>query len=52
VTAPAKLTFLARRSLSYASGAAEIAGGVGLIRSANRRLGGWRLVATLVALDD
>lgn len=33
-----------------ASGAAEIAGGVGLIVKASRRLAGWWLIATLIAV--
>lgn len=40
----------ARGALVYASGAAEVAGGVGLMRSANRRPAGWWLIATLIAI--
>jgi len=40
----------ARGVLVYASGAAEIAGGVGLVMSARRRLAGWWLIATLIAI--
>jgi len=38
----------AHRELVYASGVAEIAGGVGVL--AGRRLGGWWLIATLIAI--
>jgi uncharacterized membrane protein len=34
----------------YASGVAEIAGGAGLMRSRSRRLAGWWLIATLIAV--
>src|SRR6476660_3833982 len=37
-------------ALVYASGVAEIAGGVGLIAEATRRPAGWWLIATLVAV--
>jgi uncharacterized membrane protein len=40
----------ARRSLVYASGAAEALGGAGLLHPATRRYAGWWLVATLVAI--
>ena len=40
----------AHRALVYASGAAEIAGGAGLIVPATRRLAGWWLIATLIAI--
>jgi uncharacterized membrane protein len=40
----------ARRALVFVSGAAEITGGVGLMNSATRRLGGWWLIATLIAI--
>ena len=40
----------ARRALVYASGAAEAVGGMGLVHPATRRLAGWWLVATLVAI--
>ena len=40
----------APRALVYASGAAEIAGGVGLIVPAARRRAGWWLIATLLAV--
>jgi len=40
----------AHRALVYASGAAEIAGGAGLIVPATRRPAGWWLIATLVAI--
>src|SRR5690348_13981053 len=38
----------AHRELVYASGVAEIAGGAGVL--AGRRLGGWWLIATLIAI--
>jgi len=37
-------------ALVYASGVAEIAGGVGLIPAATRRSAGWWLIGTLVAV--
>jgi uncharacterized membrane protein len=40
----------ARGVLVYVSGAAEIAGGVGLMRPTHRRLAGWWLIATLIAI--
>ena len=40
----------AHREVVYASGAAEIAGGVGALIPRTRRLAGWWLVATLVAV--
>ena len=40
----------AREALVYASGVAEIAGGVGLMVRQRRRLAGWWLVATLIAV--
>jgi uncharacterized membrane protein len=40
----------APRALVYASGVAEIAGGVGLMPRASRRLAGWWLIATLIAV--
>jgi uncharacterized membrane protein len=40
----------AHRGLVYASGAAEMLGGAGLVHPATRRLAGWWLVATLVAI--
>ena len=40
----------AHRDLVYASGAAEILGGAGLLHPRTRRLAGWWLVATLVAV--
>jgi uncharacterized membrane protein len=42
--------FPAHRELVYASGAAEIAGGVGLLFPRLRRLAGWWLIATLIAV--
>ena len=38
------------REMVYASGVAEIAGGLGLIPRRTRRLAGWWLIATLVAV--
>jgi uncharacterized membrane protein len=38
------------RELVYASGAAEIVGGLGLGPRATRRLAGWWLIATLIAV--
>jgi uncharacterized membrane protein len=40
----------ARNAIVYASGVAEIAGGVALIPSRTRRAGGWWLIATLLAV--
>jgi uncharacterized membrane protein len=40
----------AHRTLVYASGAAEALGGAGLVHPATRRLAGWWLIATLVAI--
>ena len=40
----------AHRELVYASGVAEIAGGAGLMLPAARRVAGWWLIATLVAI--
>jgi uncharacterized membrane protein len=40
----------ARRALVYASGAAEIAGGLGALHPRTRRAAGWWLAATLVAI--
>ncbi len=40
----------AREALVYASGVAEIAGGIGLISRRCRRAAGWWLIATLVAV--
>jgi uncharacterized membrane protein len=40
----------AHRELVYASGVAEIAGGAGLMVPAARRVAGWWLIATLVAI--
>ena len=40
----------ARRAVVYASGAAEIAGGAGLMLPGARRVAGWWLIATLVAV--
>lgn len=40
----------AHRELVYASGAAEIAGALGLLARRTRRLAGWWLAATLVAV--
>ena len=40
----------AHRELVYASGAAEMAGGAGLMVPRLRRLAGWWLIATLVAV--
>lgn len=37
-------------AMVYASGVAEIAGGVGLMTHAQRKLAGWWLIATLVAV--
>jgi uncharacterized membrane protein len=40
----------AHRALVYASGAAEMAGGAGLMMHATRRPAGWWLIATLIAI--
>jgi uncharacterized membrane protein len=40
----------AHRELVYASGAAEIAGGAGLMHPCTRRWAGWWLIATLIAV--
>ena len=40
----------AHRALVLASGAAEAAGGAGLVHPRTRRLAGWWLIATLVAV--
>jgi uncharacterized membrane protein len=40
----------AHRELVYASGVAEIAGGLALLHPRSRRLGGWWLIATLLAV--
>jgi uncharacterized membrane protein len=40
----------AHKAMVYASGAAEIAGGAGLMVPRLRRLAGWWLIATLVAV--
>lgn len=40
----------APEAMVYASGVAEIAGGAGLMRSRSRRLAGWWLIATLIAV--
>jgi len=40
----------AHRELVYASGVAEIAGGLGVLAPRTRRLGAWWLIATLVAV--
>jgi len=40
----------ARRALVYASGAAELAGGAGVLHPRTRRAAGWWLIATLVAI--
>ena len=40
----------AREALVYASGVAEIAGGVGLMSRRRRRAAGWWLIATLLAV--
>jgi uncharacterized membrane protein len=37
-------------AMVYSSGLAEIAGGAGLICKASRRLAGWWLIATLIAV--
>jgi uncharacterized membrane protein len=40
----------AREAMVYASGVAEIAGGVGMMVPAGRRLAGWWLIATMVGV--
>jgi uncharacterized membrane protein len=40
----------AHRAMVYASGAAEIAGGAGLMLPRRRRAAGWWLIATLLAV--
>ena len=40
----------AHRELVYASGGAEAAGGIGLLFAATRRVAGWWLIATMVAV--
>ena len=40
----------AKRALVYASGAAELAGGAGVLHPATRRPAGWWLIATLIAI--
>ncbi len=40
----------AHRELVYASGVAELAGGVGVLHPRTRRVAGWWLIATLVAI--
>ena len=40
----------AHRELVYASGIAEIAGGLGTLHSATRKAGSWLSIATLVAV--
>ena len=40
----------AKRELVYASGAAEIAGGAGVLHPRTRTLAGWWLIATLIAI--
>jgi uncharacterized membrane protein len=40
----------APEALVYASGAAQIAGGVGLMTDSTRRPAGWWLIATLIAM--
>jgi uncharacterized membrane protein len=40
----------ARRALVYASGVAEIAGGMGVLHPRTRRLGSWWSIATLIAV--
>src|SRR3954452_17317080 len=39
-----------RRELVYASGVAEALGGLGLILQSTRRIAGWWLIATLIAV--
>ena len=40
----------AHRALVYASGAAEIVGGVGVLHSRTRRMGSWWSIGTLIAV--
>jgi uncharacterized membrane protein len=40
----------APRALVYASGAAELAGGAGVLHPRTRRAAGWWLIATLIAI--
>ncbi len=40
----------AHRELVFASGAAEIAGGAGIVFDSSRRAAGWWLIATLIAI--
>ena len=40
----------AHRELVYASGVAELAGGLGVLHPKTRRAAGWWLIATLVAI--
>jgi uncharacterized membrane protein len=40
----------AHRELVYASGVAELAGGVATMHPRTRRVGGWWLIATLIAV--
>ncbi|MGI8413784.1 MAG: DoxX family protein [Solirubrobacteraceae bacterium] len=40
----------APEAMVYVSGVAEIAGGAGLMLRAHRRLAGWSLIATLIAV--
>jgi uncharacterized membrane protein len=40
----------AHRELVYASGVAEIAGGLGVLHPRTRRVAGWWLIATLIAV--
>lgn len=39
-----------KRELVYASGVAEIAGGLGVLAAPTRRAAGWWLIATLIAV--
>jgi uncharacterized membrane protein len=39
-----------KRELVYVSGAAEIAGGLGVLAAPTRRAAGWWLIATLIAV--
>ena len=40
----------AHRALVYASGVAEIAGGVGVLHTRTRRMGSWLSIGTLIAV--
>ncbi len=40
----------APEAMVYASGVAEVAGGLALLNQRTRRLGGWWLIATLIAV--